>query len=273
MASEFIKDIIPFMIDKEVTYIDVGANQGDTFAEFHNSNLHIKEAHLFEPNNITFKLLQEKCQNKYPHAHIYNLALSSECSSNMILLQKGTMSRIIPTELATKEQLSKTQLTASSTLDIVSQNILSDHISILKIDVEGHELDVMKGMVNLLSAKKIDVIYIEAGLDKNNTQQTYYRTIEDFLSDYDFKIFKIYEQINEWPTDSPFLRRINIAFMSKEFAENHPYKHTRAVYEFQNRLLSLVGELKKARTISGQLQKQIENVENQINALKSRKKP
>ena len=48
-----------------------------------------------------------------------------------------------------------------SSLDCFCKDQNIDRIDVLKIDTEGHELEVLKGAVNLLSSRKIRYIYAE----------------------------------------------------------------------------------------------------------------
>ena len=99
-----------------------------------------------------------------------------------------------------------------------------ERISVLKIDVEGFETRVLAGAAELLGAQAVDIVYVEAGMDPDDAQQTYCRDIEDVLLGHGYRHFRIYEQTHEWLEDSPLLRRVNIAFMSRRFAERQPYR-------------------------------------------------
>ena len=65
-----------------------------------------------------------------------------------------------------------------TTLDALSNQITERHISLLKIDVEGYESEVLAGAVRFLSEQRVDVIYIEAGVNPTGTQQRYYRIMK-----------------------------------------------------------------------------------------------
>src|SRR5690606_5827164 len=100
---------------------------------------------------------------------------------------------------------------------------------------------------SLLQTELIDVIYVEAGLDPNNKQQCHYRKIEDFLSAFDYRIFRLYEQKNEWLDDSPLLRRVNVAFMSRRFANENPLRLTNELFEARKAAEASKAELSKLR--------------------------
>lgn len=50
---------------------------------------------------------------------------------------------------------------SSLTLDDFCKNNNINHIDILKIDVEGHELKVLKGLSNMLDQQKVNHLFVE----------------------------------------------------------------------------------------------------------------
>ena len=87
------------------------------------------------------------------------------------------------------------------------------------------------------------MIYIEAGLNPEGGQQTYYREIEDRLAGLGYRLFRIYEQTHEWIVDSPLLRRVNLAFMSAAFADSHPFRLSRELFARRQAQAALEAEL------------------------------
>lgn len=73
-------------------------------------------------------------------------------------------------------------------------NFINDikRIDILKIDVEGNELEVLKGCKSLLSKKIIKIIYIEI-LNHNLYKQYSKEKIHKFLIFNSFKLLKTYK--------------------------------------------------------------------------------
>ena len=94
-------------------------------------------------------------------------------------------------------------------------------INYLKIDVEGSELDVLHGGRRMLEAQQVDLIELEAGMHSGNRHHTPCEAIKSFLEPRGYKLFGIYEQVTEWPTGRPELRRANLAFISEAVAERH----------------------------------------------------
>ena len=64
------------------------------------------------------------------------------------------------------------------------------HIHLLKIDDEGHELDVLGGALDMLKNQAIDIITFEFG-GCNIDTRTYFQDFWYFFKDYDMEIFRI----------------------------------------------------------------------------------
>src|SRR5690606_15807787 len=89
-------------------------------------------------------------------------------------------------------------------------------IDLLKIDTEGHDLLVLEGARTMLSNQSIAIIHIEAGISSDNHRHVPFSAIQSFMNEFGYRSFAIYEQVHEWPTGRPDLRRINAAFISPE---------------------------------------------------------
>lgn len=226
--EQFLEDIYPYFYNRRVSYFDAGAFVGDSFQKVMGSKLGVHEAILVEANpesaeiaKLTARAYLGQANKALKTLQVYNKALGAE---------KGT-AKIIPARDMTRvvdngsQSISDADITIDRvTLDSILSDLVIPHISLLKIDVEGAEMDVLSGAKELLSNSAVDVIYIEAGMNKDTNQQTYYRDIEDRLLEDGYRIFGIYEQTNEWTEDSPILRRVNQAYMSAPFAANNPMR-------------------------------------------------
>ncbi len=168
----------------------------------------------------------------YNNVCVHNMGVSDSQGKIKISNNNG-MSRI-----SEGESGNLTEVTAI-TLDDFSKNITEGKISLLKVDTEGHELEALVGASKLLSSQSIDMIYIEAGMNRDNKQQTYYREIEDLLNKNGYKLFRIYEQMFEWMDDSPALRRVNLAFISNSFLKENPFRLANEIFEKSEELIKI----------------------------------
>ena len=114
----------------------------------------------------------------------------------------GTRTLWMPTgkpELASvhRRDLREFDMTADSsvgvemtTLDAFCEANGIEHITMLKLDVEGHELAVLAGAQATLSAERVDVIQLEFG-GSNLDSRTYLRDFIDALAPYGFGLARI----------------------------------------------------------------------------------
>ena len=252
---EFLEDMEPFFYRRSLLYVDVGAYKGEVFKKVLASRLKIREAHLLEPNPDSLELLQRNVDGLFRgHTLALHPFAAGATKETVRLRLAESMSKVVSSEdAATADDLSGMGILAVEclTLDELSLSFGERHISLLKIDVEGYEDQVLAGASALLSGQEVDVIYIEAGMNPAGTQQCYFRKIDDALLAYGYRLFRIYEQKHEWKEDSPFLRRADLAYFSPRFAERSPYLLARELFDTQTQLQSLQAQhdelVKRAR--------------------------
>jgi hypothetical protein len=63
-------------------------------------------------------------------------------------------------------------------------------INWLKVDVEGHELEVLKGAESTISSKQIDFISFEFG-GANIDTRTFFKDYYNFFDEEDYRIYRI----------------------------------------------------------------------------------
>lgn len=238
--AEFLNDIKPLFHTQRVSYVDVGAYVGETFREFLAAGFKPDEVFLIEPNPRSLEQLQSSIraiEGGPKTLNVYNVALSSK-KGRIRLRAAKDMTRVdARDESRSLSRVSRNTFEVeATTLDSLADDLLVRHISVLKIDVEGHELEVLKGATQLLSNESIDIIYIEAGMSRDVKQQCYYRDIEDALLPYGYRPFRFYEQTHEWMNDSPVLRRVNAAYISRAFSQRMPLRLTQELYDCKAQL-------------------------------------
>ncbi|MBR9897453.1 MAG: FkbM family methyltransferase [Gammaproteobacteria bacterium] len=231
--ESFIHQCSMFFYGKAITYIDIGAFDGKVAKSFFESDIRIAEAILVEPNPKSCKLLNETLESstKLPKKlNIQNIGVSS-AKGPLRLYDNNSMSRIISTS---SDELPDSVFEISvMTLSEVCSFCSESQISLLKIDVEGHEIEVLESGAEMFANQKVDIIYIEAGLNPEGQQQVHYKLLDDFFLKYNYRLFRVFEQQYEWLEDSPFLRRWNMAYMSSKFADKHPYKLVKELFELK----------------------------------------
>jgi FkbM family methyltransferase len=133
---------------KAVCYI--GANEGqeipDILKYFPNSSIY-----CFEPQKIPFKLLEKKFGKK-SNIFLYNFALGSE-NKNLTIYTNNNNNNMSSSILEPKEHLNYHQHVTFEGTEEITVKKFSDlninNIDYLNIDVQGYELEVLKGFDNL----------------------------------------------------------------------------------------------------------------------------
>lgn len=148
---------------------DVGANIGkyskSLFKAFPNANIY-----TFEPNPNAYLLAENNIQKfNTKNIKLFPLGFSSTEESKMITVYESQTSSShgsLHSEVLTEFHHSNlnSQISANfTTLDSFCINNQIDHIDLLKIDTEGHELEVLKGAKQLIQSNKIKYIQFEFG--------------------------------------------------------------------------------------------------------------
>ena len=80
-------------------------------------------------------------------------------------------------------------------MEVLIENQL-DNVDILKLDVQGSELDVLKGSKSILEKGGIALIYIEWQIVPLYEDHHKYYEIAEYLADFEYELFNLYN-INE----------------------------------------------------------------------------
>jgi FkbM family methyltransferase len=153
--------------------LDVGANVGDVAV---NALKGYPSAQVicFEPVQATCSILRERLVPYSNRAHIFNYALSDKNESGEInITTYHGANSISPQAKFHQENNPHVRELGREKIELVrlddfSVNFPSQKIDVLKIDVEGHELSVLKGGFEFIS-KNVDVIIIEIALMRDQS--------------------------------------------------------------------------------------------------------
>ena len=191
------KQIINYLKKLNLKYfIDVGAHKGEFLSYI--LSLNYKKIYCFEPQKKIFKILYKNFKNK-KNIQIFNLGLAHKNSKIIFYENKLTSTSTFSRSKNTTFSKIKNLILNSnnSYIDKYPINVKTlDKIFInkkifnifLKIDVEGFELNVLKGAKKILS-KKVKFILIERHffqLYKDNSTEK----VHLFLKKNNFKLIK-----------------------------------------------------------------------------------
>lgn len=163
-----------------VTLFDVGANVGEFTLEileaFRNREF---ELYAFEPSGHAWSQLNRRVPAG-KNVHAIRMALGDvEGKADLYFPEDGSaLASLLRRDLVHMNvNFSKHEQVAVTTLDGFCRDRNIGHIHLLKMDVEGNELNVLKGASGLLSRDAIEVIQFEFG-GTNIDSRTY---LKDFF--------------------------------------------------------------------------------------------
>jgi FkbM family methyltransferase len=187
------KVVLKFLKGESYTIFDVGANKGQYLNMIFNE-LTGKDAeiHAFEPGKYTFEILKQNSPDS-PKIKLNNIALSSrdgelslyynEEGSGLASLTKRKLDHF-------NIAFSKSEKVKVTTLDNYCRNNGISHIHLLKLDVEGHELDVLKGAASMFSSRSIDIVTFEFG-GTNIDTRSFFQDFYYFFKEHNMDLFRI----------------------------------------------------------------------------------
>ena len=154
--------LIHYLTDKDL-FVDVGSNHGHYTMIA--SGICNSKSYSIEPVKKTYSRLKMNIElNKLDNVFLYNLGISDSNGKLYISNNKGAMNRIIHNLSDNNYEL--IQVTTLDKLLISEKNI-----SLIKIDVEGYEKQVLTGCKETLKNPNLNVIIIE--LNESNQQFDY----------------------------------------------------------------------------------------------------
>ncbi|RPH04824.1 MAG: FkbM family methyltransferase [bacterium TMED46] len=192
---------------------DLGAHNGDT-AKLYQSYFPKYKIYSFEPSPKSYDYLSSRFIDN-PNINIINQAMGCKNETRKLYLSNfpNLNSLHKPNERSWGFKDEKSIDVETITLDDFCSVKKINHIDILKLDVQGSELDILKGGIKYLAAGKISLINIEWQVVPLYENHHKYYKIAEFLANYDFEFFNLYN-INE--SRSGQLRWADAIYTSKK---------------------------------------------------------
>lgn len=146
--------IIKLCVDKlrhGGTFLDIGANVG-MFSMSVANELHNVAIHAFEPVPANFSILELNLNvnNMEDRIVVNNLAVSHHCST-ISMVVNGQLSHVIQNE--SKDKLTTVSINTVSVDYYCDSNEVTD-VQLIKCDVEGFELDVLRGAEKVIRSQR-----------------------------------------------------------------------------------------------------------------------
>jgi FkbM family methyltransferase len=210
-----IRKLLPGFAPRVV--FDVGANVGQSarvlLAAFPDAALY-----AFEPVETSFRALAANLSGE-PRAQFFNVALGRR-SGEAYMISRGhsPTNRLVESPAwLPRHKLARVAVVAG---DRFCADYAIERIGFLKVDAEGHDLDVLIGFQRMLSETRIDLLEAEVGMSVDNPRHVPFEAVKAFLEPLGYHLFHIYDQAMDTPfSGRPVLRRANVAFVSGAFVE------------------------------------------------------
>ena len=173
---------------KPKIFVDIGANKG-LYSKFLLKQFDNLECHLFEPSTYNFLILRDLFSS-FDKVKINKIALSSISSSAKLFSDKSGSAL----SSLTKRRLDHFNINMDFEEKVEIKRFdeyweyKNSFIDLVKIDVEGHELDVLKGFGDLL--KKTRLVQFEFG-GTNIDTKIFFQDFWYFFKENDFSIYRI----------------------------------------------------------------------------------
>lgn len=176
--------------------VDVGAHVGDT-TELYRKYFSQSKIFCFEPFSESCDYLKKRFIND-SNINITETALGSKDETKPLFVSNFSNLNSLqrPNERAWGFADKKSVDVETTTLDQFCYKNDIKHIDILKLDIQGSELDVLMGSKIILEKGNISLIYVEWQVVPLYENHHKYYKIAEFLAGYEYEFFNLYN-INE----------------------------------------------------------------------------
>lgn len=190
------------------TVIDVGANAGQSTLEFLRVFPECRVLAV-EPVPQTAELLRAAVLGNERVEVVQAAASRAAGSVTMTADGVSTMNRIVPKPLRNVPTIEVETIRGD---DLVA-SLAEQRVSYLKVDAEGHDLEVLLGFVDTLRAERIDLIQVEVGMNADNTRHVPFAEMQAWLEAFGMRLFAMLG-VSYQPPSVPMIRRMDAVFVS-----------------------------------------------------------
>tara|TARA_R110002049_G_scaffold46487_1_gene135144 strand:- start:90250 stop:91014 length:765 start_codon:yes stop_codon:yes gene_type:complete len=171
---------------------DVGANKGQ-FLELAMAAMSGSEysIHCFEPGCETFKVLNERKPD--PRIKLNNFGIGKSRGDQVLYYDAPGSGHASLTKRKLEYRgivFDQSEQVHLETVDDYCAANQIDHIHLLKVDIEGHELDAFAGAKDMFAKQAIDMVTFEFG-GCNIDTRTFFREFWDFFSELGMTVYRI----------------------------------------------------------------------------------
>lgn len=189
-----IEDLLSRLRSDDV-FFDIGANVG-VYTCFVAAVLSPDRVFAFEPHPANISGLESNLNRNGFSAEIQQYALSTQNGEVDLAVSNSEVG--VGTHSATTDPDGETVTVSSRRGDTLVQAEEVRQPSVVKIDVEGAEYDVIQGLEETLSNNRCRLVYCEVHPGRNVASEKSTQGIKSLLQDLGFDVKQIYERDNEY---------------------------------------------------------------------------
>ncbi|MBD2700691.1 FkbM family methyltransferase [Spirosoma sp. BT702] len=218
----FTEYLLNQYFDKRVPWIDVGANLGMR------SLLSLSEGRpvfFIEPNKELNVLNRERCElNNFLNYTFFEVGASDREGYSSFYIDNSSYNSTLTTNLLQNEEILKEETIEIATIDSLFLNLLEHaETACIKVDVEGHELQVLEG------AKLFIKSFSPTMIIEVNDSSNHFQEFRKIVKSYDYELFAIVsrkagkyfekihhnQQIKAYPYSNDFLTTKDIGLIKQ----------------------------------------------------------
>ena len=211
-------EIIDKYSDQSKDALDIGVYRG---VYSYKLSQHFKTVHSFEPNPLLYPYLEKNLKKVIKNMILYNLALSDANGESELKLPIRSKS-LFKDNIEELFQLGAASMHPKNTIEnfkkvpIKMRKLddieINNKIGFIKIDVEGHEKNVLKGGLNTIKKNK-PILLIE--IEEKHSKQPVEDTI-NFMKTYNYKAYVyINKKLVDFNLRDKKQKEINYIFIHK----------------------------------------------------------
>ena len=177
---------------------DVGANIGQTAWGLVR---YLPNSKIFcaEPVGATMAILKAR-YGGYKNVYFAQVAFGSRCEmTSMRLHTNSELNSLIADQTRATDLTGQTELVTVETIDSFCCHRAINHIDLLKIDVQGWELEVLRGAKTMLSQDLVRFVIAEVGFRKSDTDVQPFAELNEFMRINRFEFCGFYDTYRYGP--------------------------------------------------------------------------
>jgi len=213
-GRSWLYDVQRFAGRKDLRILfDVGANVGQTTTTlvkyFPNASIF-----SFEPVGATFASLRRLCE-RFQHVRCLNMALGSSVGVAEIEIHRNSeLNTLVCDGPRLDDLVGVREAVSINTVDAFCATENVAEIDIFKMDVQGWEMEVLRGARDIMAQKKVRFVFSEVGFRRADRDMQHFAELNDFMETSGFWLCGFYDSFR-WGENKEFVGFANALYMNR----------------------------------------------------------